>query len=656
MSNTIVIGLNDRNKWKPLRGDCQGANLDYAPTDAAFPAKFHTEDAKNYTLNSIHKFFIDGQVANSITIGGRAGLKIEMVFDPSRAMWVVVDHNLNAGTGTGTVGPAGPRGPAGINGTNGTNGQDGITPVINATVETLAAGQPATVTVTGPITNRVFAFGIPTGPRGLPGTGGTGTGGAAFVPEVLLTQAADGSITMDKTLHGTNAYRVLLTKKLIVNNPVGYNFGEELMLTIRQPLTGGPFDAEWGLAFGHPDRQPPKLATKPGGVNRARMTLTESIGAEHPELWETDCEPKNSTIGYGAPSFIAQNINRGTKYYVLRSPTLLAGMTDMQPGETLKLLRDGLGVEAYGAIEGTGNFVFSGARPDGGRFELKTGPGVRTAFDRGILVSAGNANATFQDVILTSAREQSGSSHIAHGIQVSSSGLTKVRNVKITDCENGIGSGNADFFGTLELFNVELDANGVGDDGLTHNLYTGRHPQGITIEQSTSMNCIVGHNLKHRDGVVIHRRVLNKGTKKGRELNIPNGTNGTFEHCWYWKYADCSQGQLISIGEEGIETSRVHAYVWRNCRFQNDVSGGGRDVPFIINHDRVVMYFIDCEFIGDTSKNLQADPNGNSMFDGMITQNGIRYYPEVPPVFQYTGGPLGPQGLIGVQAIPVIQL
>lgn len=633
-TNIHILTLADRNRSLPLRGNMAGVNMNFTPPDNQFMSHLYTEDAGQYTLTSAHKFFVNGQVATSFTFGGKAGLFAQFKYDIVRATWVLESHNLFAAEA-----------PAPI---------DQVDTISQATIDAIIARLMPDGGATGQFLVKTGNGDYEADWGNAPVSTNTGSGPAPFVAEVLLTQDANGNVTPNKALG--NNFRVLITRNGKFLAPVGYANGEEVNITTRMDVSG-PFVMDWDLAYGQVDRQVPKLSNRPFGVNWIKIHSTAAIGAAHAALWKTEVWPKGAIIGYGAPAFIARNVNRSIGYYVLRSPTMLSGMTDMQNGETLKIVRDGLGVEAYGALDQPGTFLVSGALPDGSRAELRTGPGIRTAFDKGIISVGGNAVATIQDLILNEAREQSGSSRIAAGLNLTGNATVVAKNVRIVNCENGVNSGNTDFTGSLTLIDCELDACGVGDDGLTHNIYTGRHPQGVTLIRTSSINCFTAHNLKHRDGSVTLRQVLARNARNGRELNLPNGSNLNAENCIFHKTAGSSTGQLIGIGEEGIELSRPHGYIFRNCRFQNDNSASGNDVTFVINFDHVPMYFIDCEFIGPAN-GVQADPNGDAQFNGMVTVNGIRYYPDSPPVFVRTSpdAPLGPILPVGYQSIAVTQL
>lgn len=651
MANVFQVLAGHKAQHLPLRGDMTGANLGFTPADNKFPIRFFTEDNKQYVITALNEFRVKGvkSVDKRFTFGGEAGLWVEFMYEPTQQVWVLTKHGGGTGSGSG--------------GTGGT-----MTFAVDSTV-TGAPGSPALVENVGTSTNIRLKFTLPgsasgtggpdlpeggdvgwflgrTGPEAgqwawqqLPaGTGGE-TGGAEFVPEVLLTQAADGSVTFNKALG--NNFRVMLTMNGKFNDPVGYADGEKIHCAVRQDVIGGR-TMDWGLAWAHPDRMLPKLSNQPGGLNKIEAYKTAAINAQNPGGWVTEVSPKDSSIGFGVPSFIARNTTTGAEYYVLRSPTLLGGMTDMKPGQTLKILRNGLGIEAYGAIDasnGAGTYLISGAQVNGNRAELRTGPGVRSAFDAGVLVfSAGEV--TVQDLILSGAREQSGSAHIACGVRVNGTGNYTLKNIKIYDNENGILSAN-DYTGTLRLEDVEFDMNAVGQDyGFVHNIYMGHHLQGWYATRCTFKNAQGGHNIKSRAGEMVLRQVYCYNSVDAREMEMPNGgiadvEDSTFEHLGSGVQNDC-----VRLGAEGIDTSRPRAYTFRNCHFING-KGSGNAASYVWNEDPDVdCYLIDCTFSG---------VKGNGVTDGAIWPgtdiNGNRGR----VIIQNTGGPRGPRVPVGYQ-------
>lgn len=131
----------------------------------------------------------------------------------------------NAGKITGPAGPAGPTGPTGSQGVNGASATIAV-----GTVNTLPAGQPATVTNAGTSLAAIFNFGIPqgqTGATGNPGpTGATGATGPAFTPATT----------------GTGTTYVLQTSPNITTPTIGSP-------TISSPSISGTLTSSGGAIF-----------------------------------------------------------------------------------------------------------------------------------------------------------------------------------------------------------------------------------------------------------------------------------------------------------------------------------------------------------------------------------------------------------------------
>jgi hypothetical protein len=620
MANIYVVTLQDRNKKRGLRGDMDGVNMDYAAPDEGFGLQWITEDAKQYTFTSSKGFIINGALTNTFTFGNKPGLWVEFFYDLFRAKWVMSMHNLFSGQA------------------------DVSTPVdavSDATIQAVIARLlPAGGTggqILAKLSDTDYDYGLINAPTSNPTEAG-------FTPEVELVQEPDGSVRPNALLG--NNFRVLIKRNGKFINPTNYPLGSQINISLYMD-EAGPFTMDWDLMYGHPDRFLPTLVTKPGGVNWVRCHLSGAIGTKYPSLWKTEVAPRSadgrpSAIGFGAPSFIARNINRNKEYYVLRSGTFPAdqcGMTDLQAGESLRILRDGLGIEAYGATDITGSVTISGAMANGSRAELRTGPGVRVAFDRGILDFGGPVVALVKDLILSGAREQSGASRIARGININGSARVRCENVRIYDCENGILSGNDDFTGLLDLFNCDLDSNAVGDDGFTHNVYIGHANQAeFKAEQTTFRRAKLGHNVKSRAGITRLTRCITDGSETGREIELPNGGRGYFTHGITRKYASAAQNDMVRIADEELDTTRPREYIFKNWHFYHEKSFAN-DASFIWNQDPDVDVIVeDCTFEAPNCPNFQWAQSDAFGMKGRV-------------IVRYTGGPVGPQGVIGAQTV-----
>lgn len=640
MSNTINVSAINNGFRLPLRGGSMQAVLDFSP-DSHFEVGFQTEDTKNYTISSsLHQIQqLDGTYANTLNIGGMILLFVDFMFDTNLQVWKIVRTNMvsqkaqNASSSGSTTG-----------------GTGGTTTVVGSTIPTpTQVGYILTATGSA---DGDYAW--------APAPTSGGTGGTTSSGEVTLAPDSNGQITPNAALG--NAFRIVIDGPFKMMNPVGYNPGDKITVHFVRGATAID-NPTWDINYGLVNRQPPILAPTPGAINRMDMALTAG------PTWTCLVTPDSTyTLGYAPASFIARNVQRQTQYYVLRSgsvPATSCGVTDMRPGETLKILRSGLGIEAYGGIDdnnGSGTYLISGALPNGNRAELRTGPGVRSAYDNGVLACYGSntKTITYQDLIVSGAREQSGNSHTAKGFSVGSGNYdVNIINCKSYDNEDGCLTAN-DYSGKLSIVDSVFDSNGFGSssssttpDGSTHNIYYGHTNQEWTALRSTFSNAgrqsdsDGGHNIKSRAGITTLNQVRTYNSWHGREMDIPNGgvvhaTNCIFEHT-----SAASQNDCIRIAGEGVDTSRPREYIFRNCRFINMISLD-RQASFIWTEDTgVPVQLIDCEFVGPSGTNYQW---AGSTSTGMQGAAGSMVQ------ITFTGGPTGPQLPVGYNPTPVTQI
>lgn len=617
-TNTYQVTQDDDGVTIPLRGD-MAVNITHTPNPSCL-LPFVTQDTGTFVITSAKPIrSLTSTPSNTMTVGGKIGLSFMLQFDAGRDEWAMTLNNL---TGTGSTGT--PTDP---------------TPVELGTFVPDGGAVGQVLGKTGTDDGQV-------GWVNQTGGGGTGEGGG-FSPEVELTQDANGDITPNATL-GEN-FRVLWTKPGVIKDPVGYPHGKVISIALRQATTG-PFPTSWGLAYAHPDRQNPILGQEPGALSEITAKYTASLGTAYPEAWMTKVSPDKSTLGYGVPSYIARNVTTGVGYYVMRSPDVPAtecAMTAMKPGETLKILRNGRGVEAYGAIvgsiNGAGSYVITGVLDNGQRAQLYTGTGVRTAFDRGILGFDGAINVTVQDLILSGARSTSVgfADDNVSGITLTGAANVTIKNVLVTNCPNGVLTGaTADYQGTFRIEDSTFDGNSIGHLGFTHNVYMGEHIQPWYATRTTFKNAEGAHNIKTRSGDCILDAVHTYNSKSGRELDCPNGGQIHANDCIFEHLETANQNDCVSIGQEGVITSRPREYIFRNCHFINRVNVS-RAASFIRNLDTVSVQLIDCTFEGATQ---WADSDNR----GMIGPVTITFTPGVTP------GPRVPVGDQSEATTPVV--
>jgi hypothetical protein len=664
-TNILNLTAADAGKTLPLRGD-MGVALNFTPADNHFRVAFMTQDAGTFIIGSTTRMFraLNLTAQSSLSVGGKVGLFIELMYDIDKGEFVVTKNNLTAAD-------------SGAGGSTGT----AATITVAQTV-TGAAGTAALVENIGTTSAVQLKFTIPRGDAGAAGTGGSGTTlpsggttaqylgktgnadgqvgwitlpavsggsgtgtGIGTTPEVLLTQNAQGEITPDKALG--NAFRVLITLPLVIKNPVGYGVGEAITIAVRQGPNAPYPTPTWGLDYAHPDRQVPVFPSQPGALSEVYAKYTDAIDVNNPAGWMTRVTPTGSSIGYGVPSFMSKNVTTGVSYYFMRNPNGTGALTEIRPGQTVKILRNARGIEAYGAIDasnGAGNYLITGVLANGNRAELRSGPGVRTAFDRGVLAFGAGVTVTVQDLIISGAREQSGVAHIAQGVSVTDNSNVTLKNVRLYDNENGILSGNTDYTGTLNLIDCEFDANGVGDFGFTHNIYMGHNNGTWTATRCTFKNAVGGHNIKSRQGNAILNQVLCSNSPSAREMDMPNGGQVHATNCRFEHLAEAIQNDCIRIGAEGVDTSRPREYIFRNCHFYQGKPAANQ-ASFIWNEDPDVdVQCIDCTFEAPNNPGFQW---ASSNAQGMIGRVVVSFTPGVTP------GPLLPVGYQTIATTPV---
>jgi hypothetical protein len=359
------------------------------------------------------------------------------------------------------------------------------------------------------------------------------------------------------------------------------------------------------------------------------------------------------------------------QYYHMGTPIFhadwISAANSYVAGNTVVVVRNGQGQEATGSFNNGSVKIYgrsTGASGDArpilalGDTQYLDGQTNRPAFNKAILNFEGAQVSEVRDLRLTGARNVDGD---ARGIAPNGEASLTLNNVEITNCNNGILTDNASTSAvTLNINDCRIDRNGVGSPstshqgtnnsaGYVHNIYIGHNGVTSTINRSSFTNSLTGHNIKTRGAVTNLYQVLAEGAINGRELNIPSGGTVYAKNCRFHKVSGSAQGNLCSIGEEGVDTTRARSYIFENCAFDNDNPGGGTDVTFWINFDHVSMHFINCVFNG-AANNLQSDPNSDPQYVGMLTVNGHRYWPDAAPVFTATG-PAGPQLPVGYVAI-----
>lgn len=612
MTNILAITASDINKIYPLKGDMD-VTLDFVPDDD-FSVTFVTYSNRNYKLSSTLSKFrqVNGVIGKDLTVGGAISLFFTLSYNRKTNSWDITANNLAS--------------------------------------------------------------------QGGSSGGGSGSG---KTKEVLLTQDESGTIVPDARLG--NNFRVVTNANIRFGNPVGYDTDSEITITVVQG-SGAPHLASFDTSYALLDAQPAVLATNEKAINIVRLSATNDPVAGL--IWVTETTPdKSYSVGYGIVSVLAAI--GSTEYYQMGIPlgSLLPGaMFNIQDGETIKILRNGRGPECSGTIptsvadDVNKKFYITGMPYGSGedkRPTLTMLPNNRPSYNKAILNFEGKGQVFVKDLRVGGVRN---SDSDARGICPNADAMNlTLNNVEIFDCNNGILTGNdVDYdvrtmFCDVFMYDVQIKNCGVGGPstdpghgystvGYTHSVYFGHNKATVVMERCSLIDPIHGDNLKCRSAKLLIKQVLCKGAHGARELEVPNGGWVEAEDCIFWKsHPDADTGNLALVGGngmgnnevEGLDVSRPRRYRFTNCRFQNDIPSSGRDMMFICNLDpEVPMEFIDCEFIGAANEQ-QWTPNGDPLYVGTVTVNGIRYKPSAPPIFTFTGGPLGPRKPVGYFPIPM---
>ena len=130
-------------------------------------------------------------------------------------------------------------------------------------------------------------------------------------------------------------------------------------------------------------------------------------------------------------------------------------------------------------------------------------------------------------------------------------GTLTLDNVHLHDNQNGI-LGGADASGSITIENSEIDHNGVGGDGHTHDIYIGDIGN-FTLTDSYVHDAEVGHEVKSR---AMNNTIANNVIADGSEtasytIDLPNGGNATITGNRIEQGANTQNPNINSYGEEG---------------------------------------------------------------------------------------------------------
>ena len=648
-ANTLVLTGAMSPRSQPLRGD-MGVSFDFVPPDN-WVQWFHTEDGNLFVFSSNSANFrrFNGATPGpTLTVGGAPDLFYKVMYDKTKNQFKVTATNQ---VGTGGGGGSGTQGPAGEAAT--------------IQIGTVTSGPSPQVTNSGTVTDAILNFVLQQGPQGPQGpagadgatfpaggntgdvlartgantvgwvapTGGSGGSGGRDLTEKTVTLNASKHIVLSQAV-GYNFFLQLEEDAVLFPEPTGYLDGDEINLMIKMGAAGGKRILRYGTNFLLDEAQPPVLPTAAGAF--CEFNLRRTNGGK----WRAIVTPgKTSTNGYGLVTPVARV---GTTEYYTMGEAYAAALTN----QLIEVIRSGKGTESVGTIgtDGAGNprslTIAGKAQADGSRPSLFVYPDTRLAFQKAIINLEAGANVV-RDLIIEGSRNFDSTSR---GIAINNASCV-MRNLLVRNCENGTMWGN--LAQNVEIYDSEFNNNGhislSSEDGKTHNVYAGEGTGTLTARRSSFLNCERGHDFKTRTARTIIDRCLLRGSKRGRALDVPNGGILEVTDTVFHKLSDASQGSLVSIGQEGINTGRTRQYVFRNCEFRIDITEAGRDTTFIWNADPDFdVVCIDCTFIGAV-----ALANNGDQGTGLPTTQGLRGR----VVKQFTSGvTAGPRYPVGYQA------
>jgi hypothetical protein len=441
------------------------------------------------------------------------------------------------------------------------------------------------------------------GPKGDSGTGGGG-GGGGTVAEVVIpdsSQITPQSINADDG----NVFTVTVKNDFTlppIQNPVS---GQTYLFVLMQDQ-GGNHIITLDKKYKFGNNISPQLSTAGSAIDLLEATYSN-----------TGFFFCNYHTGY--------TITQIARIGATRYDSMQLASNALQDGDTIYVTRSGQLSECTAWFGQAGTYTVAGDPAVNGVPELKVDSTIRLAFGKAILdPEAGNV--IIRDLKLTGAVS---SDHSGGGIRINPGVVhTRVERVTMSNNENGFitsipSTANTPTTGySIEIVDCVLDGNGTYNDGQSHNSYI-QHKHRAYLLRTKYINCQHGHDCKTRAALTVLDRTYHRGSREGRELDVPNGGVVHAVNCSFIKDAGATQANLIGIGQEiPSDGANLPAeYIFRNCLFQNDQGGNFSETYIMQDNSNVSVKFVDCVFIGPT-----------------------RCIMSTPFELYYTGGPIGPEG------------
>jgi hypothetical protein len=543
-TNRVIVKESDNGGIFPLRGDMD-VLVNFRPTES-FGIRFVTYTDADFVINfQVCKIRLPDQtLADSMTVGGKASLFVELKFNAKYDTWDIVGHNLFAAT-------------AGSGGGGGSGGTVG------------GGGEPDEAT--------------------------------GFRPEVLLLPDANGVLTPDGSI--SNRFRFQMTRNITLANPVNFFNNEHIYLTGYQDEGGGK-KISFGRALMLPGQMPYVPPQNPNAAFLVELRPTQHIktGALN---WALVGYP-DKTMANGLGLVTELTMFGDKKYYTMAQTFADAkggGTIKILRNGLSAEVTATLECQAGNTYIVAGLPIITNSEDKRPTLELLgvdfgSGGANRPAWGKALLNFEGSGKVYVRDLIIQGTRAEDGS---GRGICPNGTVEIHVNNVRLYNNNNGMMWGH--MASTIYVTDSQFDFNGIGtegrEDGYTHNLYAG-HSDGVVALRCSFTRSQKGHDFKSRAAYSELKQCFLSGANEGRELELPNGGRLLAEHCVFEKVGGKDgQNDLCVFGQEGIEKDRPREYIMRNCRFINQ-RGAGTTSTFVHNMDaEVPCRIIDPEFVGD---------------------------------------------------------
>lgn len=258
----------------------------------------------------------------------------------------------------------------------------------------------------------------------------------------------------------------------------------------------------------------------------------------------------------------------------------------------------------------------------GGRAQIRGTKRIPDAGNgKGLWVMYGN-NVVVENVEFSGAQvtDQNGA-----GIRADASGLV-VCNAYFHDNENGILGGA----GEVLIEYSEFNHNGIGGDGMTHNLYMDYAVTRLIFRHNYSHNAHIGHELKSRaqTNYILYNRIMNEGGDGSYTIDLPNAGLSYIVGNVLQQGPNTDNWSMINYGSEQLLPGRTNNLYLVNNSMVNDRGSGnyvfaasGVSVVDVINN---IFVGAGTEVSGPAGA-ITKTTNLNTASPGFVDKSGYDY-------------------------------